>query len=233
MKKANFGKRLIEVRKAKGLTQEEVAKMCNVTVRTIQRIESGSVVPRAYTIKIISETLGFDFFKAPNAGYEAVNEVEDSNMKEYSIFLWYIKDLFNLKTNIMKKISILVIILIIAGFSLFTFVSDANAQSSVNNDSRRNYINNKDRIEVAFTDQMTFDSLVFVKDDLKTRGIVLNFKLIKFDENNKLEAINFEVDCNDGYKGSFSSERLDSNRFGFYRDYSGKSKSPFGTGLLK
>ncbi|MBP8759699.1 MAG: helix-turn-helix transcriptional regulator, partial [Parabacteroides sp.] len=42
---------------AKGLTQEEVAEKCGITIRTIQRIESGLVEPRVYTIKIISETM--------------------------------------------------------------------------------------------------------------------------------------------------------------------------------
>lgn len=57
MEKQAFGKKLLEVRKAKGLTQEEVAEKCGITIRTIQRIESGLVEPRVYTIKIISETM--------------------------------------------------------------------------------------------------------------------------------------------------------------------------------
>lgn len=57
MGKQAFGKKLLEVRKAKGLTQEEVAEKCGITIRTIQRIESGLVEPRVYTIKIISETM--------------------------------------------------------------------------------------------------------------------------------------------------------------------------------
>ena len=61
MRNLDFGTKLIEVRKAKGLTQEEVAEKCKITARTIQRIESGKVKPRSFTIKLISETLGFDF----------------------------------------------------------------------------------------------------------------------------------------------------------------------------
>jgi transcriptional regulator with XRE-family HTH domain len=53
MEKLGFGIKLVEIRKAKGLTQEEVAEKCKITVRTIQRIESGIVNPRAFTIKII------------------------------------------------------------------------------------------------------------------------------------------------------------------------------------
>ena len=47
----SFREQLIEVRKSKGLTQTEVADLCNISLRTIQRIEAGKVTPRAYTIK--------------------------------------------------------------------------------------------------------------------------------------------------------------------------------------
>ena len=62
----DFGKKLIEVRKQKGLTQAEVAEKCNVTIRTIQRIESGTVKPRSSTIKLIPEALEFEFFETSN-----------------------------------------------------------------------------------------------------------------------------------------------------------------------
>ncbi|TCZ74887.1 helix-turn-helix domain-containing protein [Flaviaesturariibacter aridisoli] len=44
-------------RKRKGLTQEELAERSGVTVRTIQRIEGGETVPRAYTLKAIAGAL--------------------------------------------------------------------------------------------------------------------------------------------------------------------------------
>lgn len=66
METIDFGKQLIKIRKARGLTQTDVSEKCNVTTRTIQRIESGAVKPRSSTIKIISETLGVDFFETKN-----------------------------------------------------------------------------------------------------------------------------------------------------------------------
>ncbi|MBD0832914.1 helix-turn-helix domain-containing protein [Aestuariibaculum sediminum] len=104
MAKLNFGKKLIEVRTSKGLTQEEVAEKCNVSVRTIQRIESGIVKPRAYTIRKISNILEFDFFEISEQNCDEDNESLEVN--KHSI-LWYIKDLFNLKTNTMRKLLIL------------------------------------------------------------------------------------------------------------------------------
>ncbi|MFI2743524.1 helix-turn-helix domain-containing protein [Zhouia sp. PK063] len=60
MEKLTFGKKLIEFRKLHNLTQKDVAEKCNITVRTIQRIESGAVQPRATTIRIISQKLDFN-----------------------------------------------------------------------------------------------------------------------------------------------------------------------------
>ena len=239
MKKSDFGKRLVEVRNAKGFTQEEVAEKCKITVRTIQRIESGSVEPRAFTIKLISETLDFDFFENVNTTRYAVDKKENNS----SLLKWYIKDLFNLKTNAMKKVSILTTFFLTTGFLLFIVISGTKAQSSkeqvsnAKSESRKNYIITKDKIEVAFTNELTFDSLVFIKKDLQTRGITINYRLIEFDEKNQLMAIDCAVDCNDGFKGGFSIGSLNSTnkdrRTGFYRNYSEKSKSAFGTGNLE
>ena len=63
MKQPELGKRISELRKGKGLTQEELVEQCNINVRTIQRIEAGEVNPRSYTIKIILEVLGEDLNK--------------------------------------------------------------------------------------------------------------------------------------------------------------------------
>ena len=52
---------LVAARKRKGITQEELAGRSNVTVRTIQRIESGETVPRAFTLKAIAAALDMPF----------------------------------------------------------------------------------------------------------------------------------------------------------------------------
>ena len=51
MKQPELGKRISEMRKAKGLTQEELVELCNLNVRTIQRIEAGEVTPRSLFIQ--------------------------------------------------------------------------------------------------------------------------------------------------------------------------------------
>lgn len=50
--------RIISARQQKGLTQEELAELSGLSVRTIQRIENGESLPRSYTLKVIAKALG-------------------------------------------------------------------------------------------------------------------------------------------------------------------------------
>jgi transcriptional regulator with XRE-family HTH domain len=61
MKQPDLGLKVSELRQQKGLTQEQLAERCEVSARTIQRIESGEVDPRAYTLHCLGEALEFDF----------------------------------------------------------------------------------------------------------------------------------------------------------------------------
>jgi len=54
----DFAQAIINQRKKKGLTQELLAEKSGVSLRTIQRIEAGSVVPRVATVQLIEEVLG-------------------------------------------------------------------------------------------------------------------------------------------------------------------------------
>lgn len=60
MKQPALGQKLLELRQAKGLTQEELVAQCNISVRTIQRIEAGETTPRMYTVKTILSALDRD-----------------------------------------------------------------------------------------------------------------------------------------------------------------------------
>ena len=61
MNQPDLGLKVSELRQQKGLTQEQLAERCEVSPRTIQRIESGEVDPRAYTLHCLGEALEFDF----------------------------------------------------------------------------------------------------------------------------------------------------------------------------
>ena len=63
MNQPDLGLKVTELRQTIGFTQEQLAEKCEVSARTIQRIESGEVDPRAYTLQCLSETLDFDFMK--------------------------------------------------------------------------------------------------------------------------------------------------------------------------
>jgi transcriptional regulator with XRE-family HTH domain len=78
MKQPELGKKIIELRKAKGLTQEELVEKCNISVRTIQRIETGEVTPRSYTIKTILTALDYDLDKISEQGTENANPISTS-----------------------------------------------------------------------------------------------------------------------------------------------------------
>ena len=125
MTQPNLGKKIADLRKAKGLTQDELVEKCNISVRTLQRIESGEGTPRSYTLKIIFEALD----------YSQVDSIEMESNKIGSIisfrleqFYRYFIDLFNLKTNTMKKITILLIIFSSIVLGLFTILPQSNAQ---------------------------------------------------------------------------------------------------------
>ena len=58
MQQPELGRRLTALRKDRNLTQEELVEKSHVSVRTIQRIEAGEVLPRMSTVKILLEALG-------------------------------------------------------------------------------------------------------------------------------------------------------------------------------
>jgi len=75
-----LGNLLTDIRKQKGWTQEELVSQCNVSVRTIQRIESGEVTPRHSTVKILLAALDYDMDEYMRISQqEAKSHVQSSN----------------------------------------------------------------------------------------------------------------------------------------------------------
>lgn len=56
-----LGKKIAAARKLKGLTQEELADLSQITVRTIQRIEAGANTPQSFTLKAIAKALDMEY----------------------------------------------------------------------------------------------------------------------------------------------------------------------------
>ena len=105
MEQPELGKKIAELRKQMGLTQEELVNECNLSVRTLQRIEAGEVTPRSYTIKKIFEVLDYDFYNSRTVSSES--EKSQILLGNITKFYKYLIELFNLKTNTMKKLLIL------------------------------------------------------------------------------------------------------------------------------
>jgi uncharacterized Tic20 family protein len=66
MNQPELGNLIAEKRQSMGLTQEQLAELCDVSTRTIQRLETGEVVPRAFTRNNLSTALEFDFGAEPD-----------------------------------------------------------------------------------------------------------------------------------------------------------------------
>ena len=67
MESAAFGELVQKKRNEKGLTQEDLAGLCHLDTRTIQRVEKGDVQPYFSTMKALSNALEFDFVAAANS----------------------------------------------------------------------------------------------------------------------------------------------------------------------
>lgn len=112
MKQPELGKKISELRKDKGLTQEELVDKCNISVRTLQRIESGEVTPRSYTVKTILAALDYDLSK--------ISDIDDNN--ERNFFEW-LRDVLLIDINRDKPANYLIKQLNIAWlFGLIYFI---------------------------------------------------------------------------------------------------------------
>lgn len=121
MKQPGLGKKVCELRLGMGMTQSELAEKCQVSLRTIQRIEAAEVTPRSYTVKAIFACLNHEVYAPAGA--------TGSTTKKGGQVLAFVQDLFNLKTNTMKKATILSAVLFTVIFGITAVTSQAFGQS--------------------------------------------------------------------------------------------------------
>jgi len=67
LEQPQLGKTITDLRQKKRLTQEELVELCNINVRTLQRIEAGEVTPREYTIRILLDALDYKIEQIENS----------------------------------------------------------------------------------------------------------------------------------------------------------------------
>lgn len=78
MQQPELGRQLAALRKEQNLTQEELVEKSHVSVRTIQRIEAGEVIPRLSTVKILWQALGAAYSQ-PSQNHPAMNTTTTSD----------------------------------------------------------------------------------------------------------------------------------------------------------
>lgn len=91
MKQPELGRKITELRREKGLTQEELVDKCNISVRTLQRIETGEVTPRVYTVKTILAALDYD-----------LNKISDDENNLFERMILSLKNLFLIDIDLNK-----------------------------------------------------------------------------------------------------------------------------------
>jgi transcriptional regulator with XRE-family HTH domain len=74
-----IGEKILEIRKRKGLTQENLADLAKINLRTLQRIEKGDTEPQSNTLKSLCNVLEINFEDLIDYG-----KIEDT---KYLLFL--------------------------------------------------------------------------------------------------------------------------------------------------
>jgi len=129
MRQPDFGKELTRIRNIKGMTQDELALKCNVSIRTIQRIESGIVNPRGYTVKALGEILDFDFLSV-DALRDESSIIKEDSFEGLSTEVISNKNKDNsFKTKIMSRVFFISVFTISVALLNIRLQSDANSQN--------------------------------------------------------------------------------------------------------
>src|SRR5688500_133612 len=89
MDKTAIAKKIIHFRKLKGITQETLSEVTGLNVRTIQRIESGEVDPRLYTLKSIADALHVNLEELlPEPSQHELNQIAILHITPAGFFLF-------------------------------------------------------------------------------------------------------------------------------------------------
>ena len=106
---------------------------------------------------------------------------------------------------------------------------------SCSKESETKYSTDSEKVFLIITENTTEIELTKIASEFKAeKNITVDFSKTEFTENGKIKTLNFEVDCNDGFKGSAKSSGviLKAENSGFSRDYSENSKVPFVIGAM-
>lgn len=92
---------------------------------------------------------------------------------------------------------------------------------------------NVPKVEAFFQRYHTKADLMNIKAELESMKILVEYTHMAFDADGKLTELSFNVDCQDGFKGSAKSDAVPSDlSFGFIRDYRPGAATAFVVGNI-
>jgi Predicted transcription factor, homolog of eukaryotic MBF1 len=100
MKQPELGTKISELRNQRGMTQKELSESCNIDIRTIQRIESGEVLPRMSTLRIVAGALSCDM----EIFCEEPREYNGQVSRNVLLFLFFVGVVYGISVAILSPI---------------------------------------------------------------------------------------------------------------------------------
>lgn len=106
----NFGQRLLDARKRKNLTQEQLSKLSGVSRQAIYEYEKGKYVPRIDKVSKMAKALDIDLYYLCFGEYRASHVDYQTTYKEVMNFLLSVQEaeLFNISIKTFNKQKILI-----------------------------------------------------------------------------------------------------------------------------
>ena len=121
-----IGKKISETRKSKGLTQEELAELSKVNLRTIQRIENNESEPRGKTLILICEVLDINLEDLLTSKKQIEDNINSNLVHGYTLASKGTRFLANLLETVIYSITV---------FMPYTIYKTASFKELLNADS--------------------------------------------------------------------------------------------------
>lgn len=95
MSKLTISEQIRSLRKSKGLSQEALAEIAGINLRTLQRIETGNVIPRGETLRLLARALDVSVQELSESIQETTISMEEDPgflklMNLSALTLWFI-----------------------------------------------------------------------------------------------------------------------------------------------
>ena len=159
MNQPELGKKILELRQEKGLTQSELAEICNLSLRTIQRTESAEVTPRSHTIKVILSNLDFD----PKSNINSSGNQIPSSKSRFQKLVMDVQETSKLNSSTMKKLSVFLVFILLVVVGYFYIKEDNRKVQNIEGWVLRGSKPNSYAIGVDKSEYVTGESSAFLE----------------------------------------------------------------------